>query len=109
MQILKPKRYDKAEDQKNIELAVLLDQYRCQWCLFKYGKVEITGPPHHIFRKRKRWDIDSVISLCVACHEKVHKAIRRDGETIITKEKLARLMEEKVIPARKWVAGQLGT
>lgn len=97
----KPRKYDRIEDRKNIELAYRLDRGICQWCYFTYGIVKKAGPPHHTYRKRRRWDIDAIISLCIECHEKVHKAIQRDGVTEITKDKLVALMEEKVIPARR--------
>ena len=109
VEIPKPERYNKVEDQKNTALAALLDQYRCQWCWFKKGRIVATGPPHHIFRRRRRWDLDAIISLCAECHHAVHIARQVDGETEITRKKLAQLMEEKVIPARKLVARQLGT
>lgn len=106
--IPKPIKYNKAEDQRSVKLAALLDQHRCQWCFFKKGGwVVATGPPHHLFRKRKRWDLDAIISLCVECHHAVHIARQVNGETEITREKLAQLMEERVIPARKLVARRL--
>lgn len=104
----KPPKYDKEEDEENTHLAAMLDQYICQWCASCYGQMKPTGPPHHIHGRRRRWDLGSIISLCVKCHDKVHRATQKDGETEITKERLIALMEDKVIPARKLQAKRLG-
>jgi len=98
----KPPKYNKTEDQKNVRLAAALDRNTCQWCLFAGEGISRRGSsPHHIFGRRRRWDIDAIVTLCVSCHSNVHMAKQKGGKTIITKEKLIALMEEKVIPARK--------
>ena len=97
----KPKKYNKNEDEANVKLATQLDLGRCQWCWFKLGLKTIGSIPHHIYGKRRRWDLDSIITLCYEHHTAVHIARQKDGETEITKEKLTKLMEEAVIPCRK--------
>ena len=94
-------KYNKAEDQKNSRLAAELDQGLCQWCLFMRGVSQSGGTPHHIFGRRRRWDLDAQITLCASCHLAVHTAKQENGETVITKVALISLMNEKVIPARK--------
>ncbi len=94
-------KYNKAEDQKNARLVVELDVRRCQWHLFIHQKNRSGSTPHHLYGRRKRWDIDAQVTLCMECHSAVHTAKQRSGKTIITKKKLEKLMIEKVIPARQ--------
>lgn len=109
MEVPKPfPKYDKVEDQKNVRLAARLDYNRCQWHLFKENVVRQGSAPHHIYGRRRRWDLDAIITLCMSCHTDFHTARQVKKETIITKEKLIALMEEKVIPIRKLRAKQLG-
>ena len=105
--IPKPPRYDKKADQKNVRLTIELDKGVCQWCLFHKGISKRGSYPHHIFGRRRRWDIDAIITLCINCHSDTHTARQEDGETVITKGKLIALMEEKVTPARKLRAVRL--
>lgn len=108
MEISKPIKYSKVEDQKNSSLVAQLDSNRCQYCLFVKGVAKQGSVPHHIFGRRRRWDVDAQITLCMSCHTDVHTARQEKGETVITKEKLVTLMEEKVIPARKLRSRRLG-
>ena len=108
MEIPKPVRYDKVEDQKNVKLAAKLDLGRCQWHIFKENITRQGSAPHHIYGKRRRWDLDSIITLCMSCHTDFHTARQVKKETVITKEKLITLMEENVIPIRKLRAKRLG-
>jgi len=97
----KPKKYNKKEDEENVRLAAQLDLGRCQYCLFVENRKRPGSYPHHIYGRRKRWDLDSIITLCYECHTAVHTARQKDGETEITREKLIKLMEEAIIPCRK--------
>ncbi len=81
---------------------------RCQWHLFVLQKNRNGSTPHHIFGKRRRWDIDAQVTLCVLCHSDVHRARQKSGKTIITKKKLIALMEKKIIPARQGRAKYYG-
>jgi len=102
MEVPKPEKYDKKADQKNVLLAADLDRNTCQWCLFAGEGISRQGSsPHHIFGRRRRWDVDAIVTLCVSCHSNVHMAKQKYGKTIISKKKLEKLMIEKVIPARK--------
>ncbi|MBC8273394.1 MAG: hypothetical protein H8E40_00275 [Chloroflexi bacterium] len=108
MVVPKPEKYNKAEDEKNVRLAAKLDQGLCQWCLFEKEGISKQGSyPHHIFGRRRRWDVNAIITLCYNCHSDVHTARQEDGETVITKGKLIALMEEKVTRARKLRAVRL--
>ena len=108
MEVPKPEKYSKVEDEKNVRLAAQLDYNRCQWHLFKENKIRQGSRPHHIFGKRRRWDIDSIITLCYQCHTDYHTAALNEKKQIkITKGALERLMNEKVIPARKLRAKRL--
>ena len=108
MEIPKPIKYNKAEDDKNVRLAAKLDLNTCQWHLFKENIKKGGSRPHHVYGKRRRWDLDAIITLCMSCHTDFHTARQVKKETVITKEKLIALMEEKVIPIRKLRAEQLG-
>ena len=101
MEIPKPPRYNKKEDLKNSHLAVLLDDYQCQWHRFTKDEIRQGSFPHHIWGRRRRWDLDSQITLCYECHSDVHTAKQKDSKTVITKDFLITLMEKKVIPARR--------
>ena len=101
MEFPKPPKYDKAEDEKNVRLAAQLDLEQCQWHLFVHNQKRKASYPHHIYGRRRRWDLDGIISLCFECHQKVHMATQKDGVTEITREKLIELMEDAVIPCRK--------
>ena len=97
----KPKKYNKNEDEANVKLATQLDLGKCQWCWFIENRKRAGSYPHHIHGRRRKWDLDSIITLCYEHHTAVHTAKQKDGETEITKEKLTKLMEEAVIPRRK--------
>jgi len=97
----KPPKYNKTEDQKNARFVAQLDQNRCQWHLFVHNITRGGSVPHHVYGRRRRWDIDAQVTLCMECHINFHTAKQKGGKTIITKAKLEKLMEEKVIPARK--------
>ena len=105
--IPKPPRYDKKADQKNVRLTIELDKGVCQWCLFHKGISKRGSYPHHIFGRRRRWDVNAIITLCYNCHSDVHTARQENGKTVITKEKLLSLMQSSVIPARRTRIEQL--
>ena len=98
-----PKRpkYDKKQDMENSRLALRLDNYQCQWHRFILGEVKMGSFPHHIYGRRRDWGLDAQITLCYDCHTDYHTARQENGETVITKPKLEKLMDEFVIPARK--------
>ncbi len=68
------------------------DDYTCQLCGQRGGKLE----PHHIYEfslyPNKRFDVNNGITLCRKCHLEVHKAYR-----VGFKEEYMDMLQEKVL------------
>ncbi len=57
-------------------VALMRDKGLCQHCL-KAGKITYANTVHHIVEVRDDWskrlDLANLVSLCHACHNKIHK------------------------------------
>ena len=55
--------------------ALRRDRYPCQYCK-RYGKLTPADEVHHILTideaPEKAYDLDNLVSLCRACHNKLH-------------------------------------
>ena len=88
-----PVRFDEEENRRNVKAVVERDGGICRWCELVDGRIKAGAMPHHIFRKRNRWDERAIITLCYYHHDAFHKARQVNGETLVTVEKLQGLID----------------
>ena len=90
----KPKEYDREEDLRSTKQVFERDNHLCQWCLVILGVRTLGTQVHHIFGRRRRWDIKSKILLCFEHHECYHKSLTDKEGNPVTKEALVDLVDK---------------
>ena len=89
----KPREYDRKEDFQNQKLARERDSHLCQWHLKVLGQQRRTNEVHHIYGRRRNWQLDAMILLCRECHDCFHRAIEDNAGNRITQDKLIDLVK----------------
>ena len=90
----KPKEYDRKEDLLSTKKVFERDNNLCQWDLRVLNRHVRGTQVHHIYGRRRRWDIRSKILLCFKHHECYHKALPDEEGNPVTKEGFEMLIEE---------------
>ena len=90
----KPPEYDRKLDLLSTKECFIRDRGLCQWCLLVLGKQVQGTQVHHIFGRRKRWDIDSKILLCFHHHECYHKSLVDEEGNKVTKNGFEKLVKQ---------------